>query len=307
MQMQPSMRLPVSFVGLLCGIFLGLLDRPTVADTTAVDAPVATSNVGMPQRIEQVVIPGSLLEVKPLEDRHAPLVLRIAKSYPHGSDHRYDLEYYALEPGSYDLTQYLQRVDGSTHDLDPLTVEVASTLPSGQVTPYPLQPSALPTLGGYRVALVLGFIVWLAGLTYFLLTMRRRLPPLEPVATRQRSLADRLRPLVRRARDGSLDDGQKAQLERLLIAYWYRRLKLNDMPPGEAFAKLKSHPQAGPLLTQLEQWLHAPNADPNVNLDSLLEPYEAAVDPDTETVASDLAQFAAKLESPSTNSAPATT
>src|SRR6516162_7818337 len=61
------------------------------------------STVGMPAKIEQLVLPGPELEAKPIEDRRAPLVLRVVESYAHGSAFRYDIVYYGLEPGAYDL------------------------------------------------------------------------------------------------------------------------------------------------------------------------------------------------------------
>lgn len=69
--------------------------------------------VGIAARLTNRVLPGSELEVAPNEDRSLPIVLRITAVYPHGDSFRYDFEYYGLEPGSYDLTDYLQRQDGT--------------------------------------------------------------------------------------------------------------------------------------------------------------------------------------------------
>src|SRR5687768_1974296 len=92
------------------------------------------STVGMPARIDQLVLPGSELEVKPLDDRKLPVVLRIAAVFPHGSAYRYDLVYYGLDPGTFDLKDYLRRKDGSsTVDLPTLKVEIQTLLPPGQV------------------------------------------------------------------------------------------------------------------------------------------------------------------------------
>src|SRR5438105_39543 len=52
------------------------------------------AKVGMTQRIDQIVLPGSELEAKPLGDRQAPVVLRIGSASPHGTAFRYDLVYY---------------------------------------------------------------------------------------------------------------------------------------------------------------------------------------------------------------------
>ena len=137
------------------------LARTGQADPPA--PPKSTSTVGMPAKIEQLVIPGPELEVKPLEDRRAPLVLRIAAAYPHGSAFRYDLVFYALEPGRYDLTNSLRRKDGSAlGSLDPIPVQVDPVLPPGQVLPNPLalEPSPcarrLPMAPGDR-GIALGY------------------------------------------------------------------------------------------------------------------------------------------------------
>ena len=101
--------------------------------------------VGMRGRIEQLVVPGSELEVKPLDDPRTPVVLRIVAVYPHGTAHRYDLEYWSLEPGTFDLRDYLRRKDGSTMENVPaLRVEFASVLPAGQVLPNKLESRSSP-------------------------------------------------------------------------------------------------------------------------------------------------------------------
>src|SRR5207244_1821428 len=69
--------------------------------------------VGMRGQLENVILPGPELEVRPLPDSQAPFVLRIANVHRHGTAFRYDFVYYALEPRAYDLTQYLRPKDGS--------------------------------------------------------------------------------------------------------------------------------------------------------------------------------------------------
>src|SRR5262245_44239641 len=71
------------------------------------------SPVGVGSRVEQVIIPGTEVEVVPHEDRKLPIRLRIVAIYPHGTAFRYDLEYQGLEPGKFDLRDYLRRKDGS--------------------------------------------------------------------------------------------------------------------------------------------------------------------------------------------------
>jgi hypothetical protein len=233
------------------------------------------ASVGMPARINQLVLPGPELEVRPLDDRKAPLVLRIAAAYPHGTAFRYDLVYYGLGPGEYDLRRFLRRKDGSdSADLPPLRVTIDAVLPPGQVEPHVLDARGAAFLSPYRLILIgLGFL-WVLGLLaiLFLGRRKRRLEhagELKPV-----TLADRLRPLVEHARAGTMTTEQRAEVERLLLSYWRHRLALDERRPAEAFAALRRHPEAGLLLEQLEAWLHRPVPAAEVDVAALLRPYQ---------------------------------
>jgi hypothetical protein len=226
----------------------------------------------MPARVERLVLPGTELEVKPA-DRKAPLVVRIVRVAPHGTALRYDLEYYGLEKGKFNLVDYLRRKDrSSAAGLDPIHVTIESVLPPGQVLPNVLEPKETPRPGGYWLLLIAGGVLWVLGLLAILLVARRRAQAVQ-AAARPLTLADRLRPLVEGAVAGKLDTGRLAELERALIVYWSRRLGLVDRKPAEALAVLREHPEAGPLLAQLEIWLHRPPPHATINLAALLEPY----------------------------------
>jgi hypothetical protein len=258
---------------LLAGLAINLA-RTGQADPPA--PPKLTSTVGMPAKIEQLVIPGPELEVKPLEDRRAPLVLRIAAAYPHGSAFRYDLVFYALEPGRYDLTNSLRRKDGSAlGSLDPIPVQVDPVLPPGQVLPNPLALEPSPALGGYRWLLAIAASIWVTGLAAILLLGRRRKTGSETGQARPVTLADRIRQLVTAALEGNLSPGQHAELERMLIGYWRKRLDLEQASPAEVMTVMLEHADAGELLRKLEDWLHKPGARTEpVDLPSLLRPYQ---------------------------------
>lgn len=236
-----------------------------------------TTSVGMSGRIEQIVLPGSELEAVPNEDRKSPLVLRVAATYPHGSAFRYDLEFYGLEPGDYDLKHFLRRKDGSsTADLPPLPVKVLPLLPPGQVLPNALEIRKGPFLGGYGTLVLVAATVWGLGLiaiVYFGFLRRTRAGrgagQAKPV-----SLADRLRPLVEGAMAGKLSQTELARLERTLLAFWRKRLGLDGADPALAMETLRSHAEAGPLLEQLEIWLHRPGSAGSVDVVRLLEPYQ---------------------------------
>jgi hypothetical protein len=90
----------------------------------------------------------------------------------------------------------------------------------------------------------------------------------------RQSLAERLRPLVTRAMRGELSTAELAELERALEGYWRRRLRLEHLPAAEAVSQMRRHPEAGPLVTQVETWLHRPGGDREVDVSAILLPYQ---------------------------------
>ncbi|HEX3869644.1 MAG TPA: hypothetical protein VHV77_04325 [Pirellulales bacterium] len=253
-----------------------------VAFETASGAP---PTVGMPRQIAELVLPGSELEVRPLEDRHAPLVLRVTRSVRHGSAWRYDLAWYGLEVGSYDLRDALRRKDGSSiDDVPSLPVTVASALPPTLTLPHDLPPQRVTGFGHYRLVLGVLATAWVAGLAVLLWFGRGRGSGVVTVATSHPlTLADRIRPLVARGVAGTITPSECATLERLLLQFWSQRLGLQQQKPAQLIPQLRIHSEAGPLVRQLEHWLHQPAANQHVgdetrdahhiDLDALVSPY----------------------------------
>jgi hypothetical protein len=239
--------------------------------STRVDQRTAT--VGMRAEIHELVLPGPRLVPRPI-DAKAPIVLRVLAVSPHGTDFRYDLEWVGLEPGTFDLTRSLQREDGTAPDgLPPVTVEVRAVLAPGAIEPAPLPQNDAPRLGGYETWQYVAGIAWVVGLLAILFVGRGRRRSESTIEARPVTLADRLRPIVVAAANGSLDEGGKAELERLLLAFWRRRLGLQDVKAGEAVQRLRADPEAGALLRQLELWLHRPTPATDVDVTKLLAPY----------------------------------
>ncbi len=231
--------------------------------------------VGMHGHMDGVVLPGPELEVRPLEDAQAPFVLRIAKVSPHGTAFRYDLVYYALEPGSYDLTRYLQPRDGSAAGkLPPLEVEVKGLLGPGLIHPHALEAKKTSWFLRYRSVLIAAAVVWGAGLLLGIVWTRKRKASLHQEGAAPATVADRLRPLVIRAMTGMLSADQHAELERTLLAFWRERLGLEKERATDALAKMRQHPEAAVLLDQLELWLHRPGTAEQVDIAKLLWPYQ---------------------------------
>ena len=235
------------------------------------------STVGLAARIEQIVLPGSELEAKPLDDERAPIVLRIVAAFPHGSAFRYDIEYYGLEPGSFDLRDYLQRKDRSSiEELPSISVEIASVLPPGQIKPNPVAPKSSPYLGGYWLTIAIFGMVWFVGLgaiIWWICAEHSRNHARAAHSQQPLSLADRLRPIIQDAIAGKTNEGQLAELERMLLAFWRNRLELDNMNAADAIAVLREHQDAGALLEQLELWLHRPGSAREIDVAALLAPY----------------------------------
>ena len=118
-------------------------------------------------------------------------------------------------------------------------------------------------------------MLWLAGLGYLLFGGRKRIIKTEAALEPPKTLAERLRPLVEDAVAGRLEPSGRAELERLMIGYWRRRLALEGVEPVAALAILRDHDEAGAILGRLEDWLHRPpgTAAGEVDVAALLEPY----------------------------------
>jgi len=262
------------FLFLVCSLAMALPTLPAVAEAERAESNnTRTSPVGMPARLEQIVLPGSELVAKPI-DNQGPMVLRIVKTFPHGSDFRYDIEYYGLESGTWNLTDFLERKDGSEiGELPELTVEITTMLPPGQVEPNKLTGDQVQGLGGYQIAMIIGGVVWVAGLLAILFAGRKKADTVGDQGTQPASLADRLRPVVQQAIAGELSSERLAELEMMLVSFWRRRLNIEHADAAEVIPKLRAHSAAGPLLIQLEAWLHQPRSDHAIDVAALLEPY----------------------------------
>lgn len=253
---------------------LAALTLSAVLLASAVAQGAHESGVGLPARITDLVLPGSELEVLPL-DAKDPVVLRITRVAPHGTDFRYDVEWTGLDVGRHDLRAFLRRKDGTdASNLPEIAVDVRSVLPPGMVKPNHPPEGPAPRFGGYRAWMVGLGVVWGIGLLAILFLFRRKRAEEHAARARPRTLAERLRPLVESAMAGTLSSTERAQLELSLVAYWRRRLGLDAERPDEALAALRRHAEAGPLLNQLELWLHKPGAAARVDIASLLAPYK---------------------------------
>ena len=132
-------------------------------------------SVGVPGLVEQIVLPGSLLTHEKVDPSEADLVVRVIRSFPHGDSFRYDISYYGMESGEYDLSKYLVREDGSTtDDLPAIPVQVKSIIKSGQIKPNDLDIGMFGRVGGYFRMVVLGAFIWVAVLLAMIFLAREK-------------------------------------------------------------------------------------------------------------------------------------
>jgi hypothetical protein len=236
-------------------------------------ADSVSPTVGLEGRVE-VVLPGTLLEARAVEHK-AKLVLRIAETSPRDKAFWYDLRYIGMVPGSYDLRGYLRRTDGSdTNNLPAIPVTIAPLLPEKHDGKL-IEPSgsALRRLGGYKALMIGAGVFWV--LVFIPLLWRKRRAAAQVAApAREPTLAERMRPLVEQAAQGTLSRDGQAQLERMLLTHWRQKLNLEGLAMVEAVAKLREHPQAGELLRSLESWLHRPPGSATVDINDVLKPYK---------------------------------
>tara|TARA_R110002095_G_scaffold215072_2_gene208421 strand:- start:11750 stop:12616 length:867 start_codon:yes stop_codon:yes gene_type:complete len=250
-------------------VFCFILIQPGFAES------LSNASVGMSARIEEVILPGSELQVKAITDDD-PIILRMISTHPHGSDmFRYELEYYGLQPGEYNLVDFLERKDGSPlREVPAVPVQVESILAADRVEPNSPAAVSVPQIGGYRFWMTAIFVMWVLGV--FLILFVRRKPAVAGEEHQQPplSLSERLQPMVEKAISGELSNSQMAELEMMLVAFWRKRLHLEQTDVAEVTQILKQHEEAGPLLQQLEILLHQPHTDQEVNVAQMLEPYQ---------------------------------
>jgi hypothetical protein len=273
--------LTLTIAALMAAHLAGAARSAGAAESLATEAPSSASQppagVGLTSLIQDLLLPGSELQVKPDPEGRSPVVVRLTAVRPHGTaGFRYDLSWFAYEAGPHDLSQYLERVDGSPLGALPaIGVEAVAVLPPGPPQTLPEFQAPLPKLGGYRTALVVGGCLWLAGLIALFIWRRPRsltAAAVAPDATLP--LADRLRVLLENARTGSLDADGRAQLERLVLGFWRERLQLTNLPVPEAVHRLRNHPEAGGLLREVESWLHSGKSTASAtSMAALLLPY----------------------------------
>ena len=241
--------------------------------------PLTRVEVGMEGRV-LYRYSGGILRARAATDK-AAVTARIVSAAVDGDAMLYDVRFIPQYAGRPDVRDSLERVDGLPLDDAPRAiVEVSSALPldhDGVLSPG--SRFDVPSLGGYRLALVGIGVLWIVplGVAIAKRISQRKRPQVVIAPAPPMTVADQLRPLVESAISGQASIEEKATLERLLIAFWRERLNLQALSAAIALARIRENSEAGELLTSLECWLHrrpTPH-DAAPDLSQLLRPYTA--------------------------------
>lgn len=227
---------------------------------------------------------GPTLRAKVQRETDSPLVVRVQRSL---TPSQYEARFIGNIAGEFDLRDWLEHTDGSPMDrAQPMLVQIISTLPKDPRSDLFEVDGFQPGFaGGYRLVMILLALVWLA--VPLVVIVRRILakPQIHAVEVviPPPTLAEKLRPLIAAAAQGELCTSDKARLELLLLHYWRREAQLPGADMAHSIQQLRSHPQAGPMISALEKWLHSAEASSNPEsierVLQLLSPFEAVPAP----------------------------
>lgn len=198
---------------------------------------------------------GPTLRVRTQRDADAPLIVRLKQT----NDNAYEANFIGTREGEFDLRQALYHVDGSLSELPSMPVRVISTLPNDQRSDLFQAIDFEPTLGGgYRLGMLIAAALWLIVPAAIFAWRWLRQPPVvaeEPPASVP-TWGQRLEPLVTAAVNRPLSAEEKRQLELLLLHYWRERSGADALEMAVSIRELRQHPEAGPLVRNIEAWLH---------------------------------------------------
>jgi hypothetical protein len=237
-------------------------------------AEIPSQRVGLPLEIVEIYIPGEEVKAKPRRDNTPSLSVRIVEVKPAKDGNRYDFEVQGLDPGSYDLADFLDAPEGTT--IPPIPLEITAGLPPGIPRPHEISRGTLPELGGYKRTMIVLGAVWLVGLIAIIFWRKGRRNINGDDETLAPTLSERLRPLIVQAANGNLSSDDRAKLERLVIGHWReKRPEIAALSPAEAMVALRNDPAAAPLILALEGWLHARDSKTSDSeIGDLLAPYQ---------------------------------
>jgi hypothetical protein len=263
---------------LLIGFFLLLSLRKHPIREAAWD-PYGAPSVGA-EALYSLTLEREDIKAVPLT-YNAPLVARIKSIQPVDSQKfLYQVSYFGLEKGTFNLTDYLCTPDGNRLRQPILPVHVSSHVPDSAeyvIQNPPISNHAKPP--PYTALLSLSAFVWVAAGLWMFLPRGKKPAPAPPTVPRKeavkvQTLEDLLRPLVEKAANKSISGEEKTRMEHILTQYWGALLRLDHLNSVEQLRRILDHVEAGALLRAVEQWLYQPDSEiPPAEINEILKPY----------------------------------
>jgi hypothetical protein len=202
--------------------------------------------------------------------------VRIAEVIEQPDRRVYDVRYIVNREGTFDLKDYLAAEDGSTLEGLPTFKFTGDPKLSKDLDKRIQETEEIRVdVGGryYETLAVLGglWIVWLLLLIFWKRPQPPAAPDPEPPGP---TLAEMLRQFLARLEAGTLDVGDKAKMEMLLLQRWREELALGPIAMSDALEKIARHEKAGGRLRKLQHWLHHPASPvPSTEIAALIAPY----------------------------------
>lgn len=202
---------------------------------------------------------GKPLHVKPQRQVDSPLSVRLQPTTNGVAQYR--ARFIGVREGRFDLRDYLEHTDGTTaSDLPLMPVQIVSMLPNDRRSDLFDATVYRPRFtSGYRIALIIGGIIWLVipGIVWAIRRWRT-IPdaPARPV-TPEPTTAEHLQILFGVARERPLTTGEKGRLELLMYQLWRERGALLQENMADSIGKLRTIPEVSELISSIEGWLHS--------------------------------------------------
>jgi hypothetical protein len=214
-----------------------------------------SGDVGLTKKLN-VTFPGEKLMAAKVDDKSRAMV-RILTAQKSGDGYKYEMEFIGLEPGEYNLIDYLR-----TENDEPLTfkkhqIEVGTSLAvgfDGELLDY--QKTSRNLIPWYKKINYAVMAIWALLLPVIILYGRKKKKADEIVVEEEKSINEKIRGLLSSMGNSSSKELWQ-KVESLIFQHWCEKKNLQGMPMHEAIIKLKEDDEAGPFILKLEKGIHS--------------------------------------------------
>lgn len=258
-------------------VAVGMLAAVWVA-AWMLQGPSASRVLNVPLGVEQAAIvtySGSPIKV-PAYQWGVAVSVRIAKVTPSGEASIYDVRYIVNRAGTFDLKDYLSGEDGASLAGLPSFKFQGDPKLSKQLEARIQETEQMSVDVGvhYHATLAALAVAWILCLLPLIFAGRTRKQAPEVAVLPQETFTQFLQGCVLEIEAGTLDTEGMAKLEMQLLEHWRGQLALDRAPMTGLLWAIDRDPAAGPVLRQLQDWLHNPSSKTSpLSVATALKPY----------------------------------